>query len=53
MENRSFRHLLHSDREIFIFLSKYLHDNGEDRTNQKKRSVRLYPRIFPFIQGNQ
>ncbi|KGP80010.1 hypothetical protein P364_0121535 [Paenibacillus sp. MAEPY2] len=32
----------------YICSTKHLPDNGEDRKNLEKRSVRLYPRIFPF-----
>jgi len=38
---------------IYISLTILLHNNGEDRKNLKKRSVRLYHRIFPFGKENQ
>ncbi|SDD30689.1 hypothetical protein SAMN05428987_4426 [Paenibacillus sp. CF095] len=33
--------------------TNHLHDNGEDRNNLKKRSVRLYPWIFPYEEESK
>ncbi|WP_205525129.1 hypothetical protein, partial [Paenibacillus sp. ALJ109b] len=37
----------------YICSTEHLHENVEDRKNLEKRSVRLYPRIFPFGEKNK